>query len=190
MHPSLVDTHTQIIPADTGRFPATLLEAMSFYGDPDVARGPGRRPLGDAPECLHAIPGIAIFIFRPAHLEVPFLPQAVLAQGRTIFEDSPIGLDRWLIAIWMVANSEQRVSTYRLHRLLEHPTTTTFMLRRIRLAIQARSSASERSAAIAGAERMTKPKEQPEERNPEARQIIRLLTEIAAGPKPPFRTRS
>jgi hypothetical protein len=50
----------------------------------------------------------------------------------------------------MVANSEQRVSTYKLHRLLGvTQTTATFMLRRIRLAIQARSSASERSAAIA-----------------------------------------
>ena len=61
----------------------------------------------------------------------------------TIFEDSPIGLDRWLIAVWMVANAEQRVSSYKLHRLLGvTQTTAQFMLRRIRLAIQARKATS------------------------------------------------
>jgi transposase-like protein len=154
MHPSLVDTHTQIIPADTGRFPATLLEAMSFYGDPDVAtRTLAAARWADAPECLHCHSRDRHFyistrrIWKCRSCRKQFSPKA-----GTIFEDSPIGLDRWLIAIWMVANSEQRVSTYRLHRLLGvTQTTTTFMLRRIRLAIQARSSASERSAAIAAA---------------------------------------
>jgi transposase-like protein len=61
----------------------------------------------------------------------------------TIFEDSPIGLDRWLIAVWVVANTEERISSYKVHRLLGvTQTTAQFMLRRIRLAIQARKATS------------------------------------------------
>jgi transposase-like protein len=33
----------------------------------------------------------------------------------TIFEDSPIGLDKWLAAIWMIANCKNGVSSYEIH---------------------------------------------------------------------------
>jgi transposase-like protein len=70
----------------------------------------------------------------------------------TIFEVSPIGLDRWLIAIWMVANAEERVGSYKLHRLLGvTQTTAQFMLRRIRVAVQARKPARDGSAVVAAA---------------------------------------
>ena len=36
----------------------------------------------------------------------------------TIFEDSAIGLDKWLTAIWLVANCE-KISSYELARVLE-----------------------------------------------------------------------
>ena len=56
----------------------------------------------------------------------------------TIFEDSPIGLDRWFTAVWMVANHPERVTPYRLHQTVGvTQTTAQFMLRRIRLAMQA-----------------------------------------------------
>jgi hypothetical protein len=32
----------------------------------------------------------------------------------TIFEDSPIGLDKWPVAIWMVANCRNGVSSYEI----------------------------------------------------------------------------
>jgi len=152
MHPCSVDAPTQIAAAEAGPIPTTLLEAMRFYGDPDVAtRTLATARWGAATECLHCHSRDRHFyistrrIWKCRSCRKQFSPKA-----GTIFEDSPISLDRWLIAIWMVANSEQRVSTYKLHRLLGvTQTTATFMLRRIRLAIQARSSASERSAAIA-----------------------------------------
>lgn len=34
----------------------------------------------------------------------------------TIFEDSPIGLDKWLLAMWMIANCTNGVSSYEIHR--------------------------------------------------------------------------
>lgn len=58
------------------------------------------------------------------------------AKRGTIFEDSRIGLDKWLCAIWMIANSENGVSPREIHRsLCVTPKTAEFMLQRIRLAL-------------------------------------------------------
>jgi len=58
----------------------------------------------------------------------------------TIFEDSPLPLDKWLIAIWMVANCKNGVSSYEVARTLGITQKSAwFMLHRIRLATQARS---------------------------------------------------
>jgi len=54
----------------------------------------------------------------------------------TIFEDSPIGLDKWLCAMWMLANCKNGVSSYELGRALEVTQKTAwFMLHRIRYAV-------------------------------------------------------
>jgi transposase-like protein len=34
----------------------------------------------------------------------------------TIFEDSPIKLDKWLIAIWLIANARNGISSYEIAR--------------------------------------------------------------------------
>jgi transposase-like protein len=58
----------------------------------------------------------------------------------TIFEDSALPLDKWLVAIWMVANCKNGVSSYEVARALGVTQKSAwFMLHRIRLAMQARS---------------------------------------------------
>lgn len=58
----------------------------------------------------------------------------------TIFEDSPIGLDKWLPAIWMVTADKKGVSSPQLARALGVTQKTGwFMLHRIRLAMKAES---------------------------------------------------
>ena len=55
----------------------------------------------------------------------------------TIFEDSPISLDKWLMAMWMVANCKNGVSSWEIHRALGVTQKTAwFLLHRIRLAMQ------------------------------------------------------
>jgi transposase-like protein len=55
----------------------------------------------------------------------------------TIFEDSPLGLDKWLTAIWMVTNCKNGISSYEVSRALDVTQKTAwFMLHRIRLAMQ------------------------------------------------------
>src|SRR5438876_10060701 len=61
----------------------------------------------------------------------------------TIFEDSPLGLDKWLPALWMLANCKNGISSYELGRDLKVTQKTAwFMLSRIRLAMQAKSFAA------------------------------------------------
>src|SRR5689334_6543193 len=36
----------------------------------------------------------------------------------TVFEDSPIGLDKWLPAVWLLANCKNGISSYELHRAI------------------------------------------------------------------------
>jgi transposase-like protein len=55
----------------------------------------------------------------------------------TIFEDSPLGLDKWLPAVWLVTNCKNGVSSWEVHRDLGVTQKTAwFMLHRIRLAMQ------------------------------------------------------
>lgn len=88
-----------------------------------------------------------------ASKEVKFIPTRMLweckskhprkqfsAKVGTIFEDSALPLDKWLIAIWMIANCKNGVSSYEIARAIGVTQKSAwFMLHRIRLAMQARS---------------------------------------------------
>jgi len=55
----------------------------------------------------------------------------------TIFEDSPLGLDKWLAAMWLIVNCKNGVSSYEVARDLEVSQKSAWhMLHRIRLAMQ------------------------------------------------------
>ncbi len=59
------------------------------------------------------------------------------AKVGTIFEDSPIPLDKWLTAIWMLSNCRNGVSSYELARTIGVTQKSAwFMLHRIRLGLQ------------------------------------------------------
>lgn len=58
----------------------------------------------------------------------------------TIFEDSPMGWDKWLPCLWMIVNGEPRISSYDVARTLGVTQKTGwFMLHRVRLAMQTRT---------------------------------------------------
>jgi transposase-like protein len=55
----------------------------------------------------------------------------------TIFEESPLGLDKWLPAFWMICNDKNGISSCELARTLGVTQKTAwFMLHRIRLALK------------------------------------------------------
>ena len=54
----------------------------------------------------------------------------------TIFEDSPISLSKWLVAMWMVGNCKNGISSWEIHRAIGVcQKTAWFMMHRIRLSM-------------------------------------------------------
>lgn len=55
----------------------------------------------------------------------------------TIFEGSPLGLDKWFVAVWCIANAKNGISSHELGRALDVTQKTAwFMLHRIREAME------------------------------------------------------
>ena len=55
----------------------------------------------------------------------------------TVFEDSPLGLDKWLPVVWLVVNCKNGISSWEIHRAIGVTQKTAwFMLHRVRLAMQ------------------------------------------------------
>lgn len=55
----------------------------------------------------------------------------------TIFEDSPLPLNKWFCALWMITSAKNGVSSYEIHRALKVTQKTAwFMMHRLRLALQ------------------------------------------------------
>ena len=63
------------------------------------------------------------------------LQQFTLKTG-TIMEDSPIGLDKWLMAMWQIVNCKNGISSYEVHRAIGITQKSAwFMDHRIRFAL-------------------------------------------------------
>jgi transposase-like protein len=63
-------------------------------------------------------------------------PKFSLKTG-TIFEDSPLGLDKWLPVVWLVVNCKNGISSWEIYRHMGVTQKTAwFMLHRVRLAMQ------------------------------------------------------
>ncbi len=120
--------------------PQTLLEAIRYFDDRDVAqtfmtalRWPDGKPA--CPRC--EAQKVSYISTRRVWTCLACRKQFTVKLG-TIFEDSPIGLDKWLPAMWMVANCKNGISSYELARALGVTQKTAwFMTHRIRLAMQA-----------------------------------------------------
>jgi len=62
--------------------------------------------------------------------------QFSIKQG-SIMEDSPLGYDKWMCAIWLIANAKNGISSYEVHRAIGITQKSAwFLLHRIRLAMK------------------------------------------------------
>ncbi len=121
--------------------PETLVEAVRFFADPDV--------------CLSFLASLRwgngnVTCPTCGGQEVLFLTNQRRWQCRenhprrqfsikvgTIFEDSPISLDKWLPAVWMIVNDKNGISSYEVARALGITQKSAwFMMHRIRTAMQ------------------------------------------------------
>ena len=123
--------------------PTTLIEAIEYFSDPDVCLDfmvKLRWPDGvSCPTCgsvdVRFIPTRRLWECKEKHGKRQFSVKV-----GTIFEDSPIALNKWLATIWMIANAKNGISSYEVHRSIGVTQKTAwFMLHRIRLAMQTES---------------------------------------------------
>jgi transposase-like protein len=120
-------------------FPETLQEAIQYFTNPDTALqfvASIRWPDGKAccPKCNSSNIG---FLATRRMWKCRGCQKQFSVKVGTIFEDSPLGLDAWLPAFWMIVNAKNGISSCELGRALGVTQKTAwFMLHRIRLAIQ------------------------------------------------------
>lgn len=124
--------------ADT---PKTLVEAIRYFENPDVCNAfmaELRWPNGvTCPTCGAPEPRY-IATRRLWECKTKHPKKQFSVKVGTIFEDSPVGLDKWLTAVWLIANAKNGISSYELADAIGVTQTTGwFMLHRIRLAMQA-----------------------------------------------------
>jgi transposase-like protein len=116
--------------------PTNLKDAIVFFSDEDVAveflrdiRWPGGV---ECPTCgskdVYYLKTQRRWKCKNEHSKQQFSVKV-----GTIFEDSPIGLDKWLPAAWLVTNCKNGISSYELARDLKVTQRTAwFMLHRVR----------------------------------------------------------
>lgn len=120
--------------------PETLREAIIFYADEDNAHDfmvAIRWPEG--PQCFFCgsyntrkLSTRRVFRCKAAGCRKDFT-----AKRGTIFEDSPISLGKWFMAIWQIASCKNGISSYEIARGLGVcQKTAWFMLHRIRVAMK------------------------------------------------------
>jgi transposase-like protein len=123
--------------------PKTLLEAIRYFADPDVTHDlmvELRWPNGvHCPTCgrtdVRFISTRRVWECKEKHPRRQFSSKV-----GTIFEDSPLSLDKWFAGIWMVANCKNGISSYEMARDLGITQKSAwFMDHRIRLAMKAGS---------------------------------------------------
>jgi transposase-like protein len=120
-------------------FPETLQDAIKFFSDDDRAlefMAAIRWPDGKAycPRC-----NSSNSVFMPARRlwRCRDCQRQYSAKIGTVFEESPLGLDKWFPAFWMIVNAKNGISSCELGRALGVTQKTAwFMLHRIRLAVQ------------------------------------------------------
>jgi len=136
-----LDTHVFLGYSFYMKSPETLQEAIAYFADTDRAfeyavqwRWPGGNVV--CPRCSQA--KHSFIKTRKLWFCYVCKKQFTLKVG-TIFEDSALGLDKWMVAIWMICNCKNGVSSWELHRTLGVAQKTAwFMLQRIREAMSPR----------------------------------------------------
>lgn len=130
------------VPQDVPRnaLPANLLGAIRYFADADVCvdfMAAMRWPNGVVcPHCRSE---------RSSYLKSRRIWKCLnrecykqfSVKTQSVFEDSPVPLDKWLTAVWMVVNCRNGVSSYEIARTVKVTQKSAwFMLHRIRLALQ------------------------------------------------------
>lgn len=120
-------------------FPETLTSAITYFADPDRAlqfMSNVQWPDGKV-ACPRCGSSSVLFMASVRRWNCRGCKKQFSVKVGTIFEESPLGLNKWLPAVWMIINAKNGISSCELARALGVTQKTAwFMLHRIRLALQ------------------------------------------------------
>ena len=118
--------------------PTNLLEAVRYFSDPDVATEyVAKLRWPDGPVCPRCGSGEYSYLTTRRVWKCKGCKKQYSVKVGTVFEESRLGLDKWLPAVWLAANSKNGISSHELGRALGVTQKSAwFMLHRIRLAMQ------------------------------------------------------
>jgi transposase-like protein len=121
--------------------PRTLQEAVWFFGNPDNALSYMVNlhwPDGvvTCPTCKRT-DVVFLKVQRKWQCKSIHTRRQFSAKAGTVFEDSPIPLEKWLVAVWMLSNCRNGISSYELARTIGVTQKSAwFMLHRVRTGLQ------------------------------------------------------
>jgi transposase-like protein len=124
--------------------PQTLAEAVRFYSDDQTCidlLASLRWPDGQVYCNGCGEIGNTIWLANQKRWKCRGCKKQFSVKVNTIFENSPLGLDKWMVAVWMLANCRNGVSSYEIMRTIGVSQKCTWhMLHRIRLAMTDRTA--------------------------------------------------
>lgn len=124
--------------------PKTLMDAIRYFADPEVCDEYMRKikwPDGKV-VCPHCGSDRIGEIKTRRLMRCKDCRRQISAKVGTIFESSPLGLDKWFVAVWSVANCKNGISSHELGRAIGVTQKSAwFMLHRVRLAMEAADEA-------------------------------------------------
>lgn len=120
------------------QFPTTLLEASRYFHDPDTCvETVAKLRWTDGPTCPRCESKEYSYLTTRRLWKCKACKKQYSVKVGTIFEASPIPLDKWMVAVWLLSSCKNGISSYELGRAIGvSQKGAWFMLQRIRLAMQ------------------------------------------------------
>jgi transposase-like protein len=135
--------------------PKTLQQAIQYFSDEQVCiDAVAAMRWTDGPRCPDCVGDEAknpYYLKTQKRWKCRSCRRQFSVKVGTIFEDSPIPLQKWLPALWLLTNCKNGVSSWELHRDLGvSQKSAWFMLHRLRLAMKAPHSSFKMGSSDGG----------------------------------------
>lgn len=125
----------------TSAWPKTLQQAIVYFSDPDTAFAEMVKfRWGTGPVCCPTCGSTEVYFTESRRIwqcKEQHVKRQFSVKIGSIMEDSPLGIDKWLIASWLISSAKNGISSYELAKAIGVTQKSAwFMLHRIRLAMQ------------------------------------------------------
>lgn len=120
-------------------YPTTLVDAIKYFSDEQIcidSVAEMKWPVGEISCSGCGEVGNTLWLANQKRWKCRGCKKQFSVKVGTIFHDSPLGLDKWMVAIWMLANCRNRVSSYEVARTIGITQKSAWhMMHRIRKAM-------------------------------------------------------